>query len=61
MTYEDLKGFIDTLSQSQLRKSVTVFDTEQDAYYEVCDAYEEEDSDVIDCEDVAHPVLELRT
>lgn len=61
MTYGYLKEFISTLDQTQLAKTVTVFDTESDAYYAVCDAYEEDDSDVINCEDAAHPVLELRT
>ena len=60
MTYGDLKGWLETLTPRQLATTVTVYDTYDDEYTAVVDAYEEEDSDVLDCEDVAHPVLELK-
>jgi len=61
MTYGDLKERVDTMDQAQLGMTVTVFDPNTDEYIPVCDMFEEDDSDVIDCEDAPHPVLELAT
>ena len=60
MTYGDLKGWLETLTPQQLATTATAYDAYEDEYIAIVDAYEADDSDVLDCEDVAHPVLELK-
>lgn len=64
MNYRDLKAFCDSLTEEQLDKTATVHDTYDDEYIAVFSAYAVEDgeagSEVIDCTDVPHPVLELK-
>lgn len=60
MTYGELKGWLETLTPRQLAKTVMVYDAYAEEYTAVVDAYEEDDSDALDCEDTLHPVLELK-
>lgn len=59
LTFRKLKAFLDSCSESQLDKTATIYDPSIDEFIPVHSVYSLEESDVIDCEDVSHPVLEI--
>ena len=60
MNYRELKKFLNSLNETQLDMTATIYNTYDDEFIPLFSAYSMEDSDVIDCSDAPHPVLELK-